>query len=309
VRDAGSRSTPPKTPFWSSGLSKPNRVDSWTLGLAIRRSERSFLDGLGGDPGSHGGFWGGIGGSADACGSHLPTAGEYGSPGCFLSQARPLYGRAPLQAGKERALNKRARDQPVLNGGLVGILGARWMHIDHTYPLPESMAPKGALRAQHARFPNAHPKGALPYKAPINARLRQSGRDKRYKQGSGINANKRSINANKRKRNYSSVNIAVQTKNRGSMQPGSLEKRCLFRTEVLRRKSQSARTRRATTVCRPLTRPRRRRRRPPHHKQSTRSPRSQYLLLLLRCLVTLPQFSQNKQPLSQINAINANKRN
>ena len=46
-------------------------------------------------------------------------------------------------------------------------------------------------------------------KAPINARLRQSGRDKRYKQGSGINANKRSINANKRKRNYSSVNIAV----------------------------------------------------------------------------------------------------
>ena len=47
--------------------------------------------------------------------------------------------------------------------------------------------------------------GRLERKAPINARLRQSGRDKRYKQGSGINANKRSINANKRKRNYSSV--------------------------------------------------------------------------------------------------------
>ena len=44
----------------------------------------------------------------------------------------------------------------VLNGGLVGISGARRMHIGHTYPLqlPESMAPKGALRPQHARFPN-----------------------------------------------------------------------------------------------------------------------------------------------------------
>jgi len=47
--------------------------------------------------------------------------------------------------------------------------------------------------------------GRLERKAPINARLRQSGRDKRYKPGSGMNPNKRSINANKRKRNYSSV--------------------------------------------------------------------------------------------------------
>ena len=44
------------------------------------------------------------------------------------------------------------------------------MHIDHTYPLPESMAPKGALRDQHARFPNAHPNGHPPVK---RASLRQ----------------------------------------------------------------------------------------------------------------------------------------
>ena len=35
-------------------------------------------------------------------------------------------------------------------------------------------------------------------RAPINARLWQIGRDKRYKQGSGINANKQAVNANKR---------------------------------------------------------------------------------------------------------------
>ena len=33
------------------------------------------------------------------------------------------------------------------------------MHIDHAYPLAESMAPKGALCLQHARFPVAHPNG------------------------------------------------------------------------------------------------------------------------------------------------------
>jgi len=95
-------------------------------------------------------------------GHTYPLPGSMDPQDAFCLKLARFTGGHPLQAGKERALNRRARDQPVLNGGLVGILGARWMHIDHTYPLPESMAPKGALRAQHARFPNAHPKGALP---------------------------------------------------------------------------------------------------------------------------------------------------
>ena len=44
-------------------------------------------------------------------------------------------------------------------------------------------------------------------KAPMNARSRQSGRDKRHEQGSGTNANKQATNANERKRNYSSVSV------------------------------------------------------------------------------------------------------
>ena len=67
-------------------------------------------------------------------------------------------------------------------GGLVGISGARRMPIDHTYPLPVSMAPKGALRPQYARFPNAHPNGhppvtraSLGHNAPWGAILPGSG--------------------------------------------------------------------------------------------------------------------------------------
>ena len=36
------------------------------------------------------------GGSADAYGAHLPTAGEYDSPGSFVPQARPLNERAAI---------------------------------------------------------------------------------------------------------------------------------------------------------------------------------------------------------------------
>ena len=71
-----------------------NRVDSWTLGL--QWSERALFGGLGGDPGSQRGSWGDIGGSTDACGSYLPTAGKYGSPGSFVPQARPLNERAAI---------------------------------------------------------------------------------------------------------------------------------------------------------------------------------------------------------------------
>ena len=85
--------------------------------------------------------------------------GSMAPQGALCPKLARFMGGHPLQAGKDGALNKRARDQPVLNGGLVGISGARRMPIDHTYPLPESMAPKGALRPQHARFPNAHPNG------------------------------------------------------------------------------------------------------------------------------------------------------
>ena len=115
-------------------------------------------------------------------GHTYPLPGSMDPQDAFCLKLARFTGGHPLQAGKERALNKRARDQPVLNGGLVGILGARWMHIDHTYPLPESMAPKGALRAQHARFPNAHPNGRPPvkraslgHKAPSGAILPGSG--------------------------------------------------------------------------------------------------------------------------------------
>ena len=63
-------------------------------------SERALFGGLGGDPGSQRGSWGDIGGSADAYGAYLPTAGKYGSPGSFVPQARPLYGRAPFAGGQ-----------------------------------------------------------------------------------------------------------------------------------------------------------------------------------------------------------------
>ena len=46
-----------------------------------------------------------------------------------------------------------------LSGGLGGPSGARRTHMVHTYPLPGSVAPKGALRPQHARFLHAHPNG------------------------------------------------------------------------------------------------------------------------------------------------------
>ena len=129
---------------------------------------------------------GGLGGiSGDRrtrMGHTYPLPGSMAPQGALCPKLARFMGGHPLQAGKDRALNKRARDQPVLNGGFVGISGARWMLIDHTYPLPESMAPKGALCPQHAHFPNAHPNGrplvkraSLGHKAPWGAILPGSG--------------------------------------------------------------------------------------------------------------------------------------
>ena len=76
----------------------------WIPGLlALQWSDRFFFGGFGGDPGSHRGFWGAIGGSTDAYGAYLPTAGEYGSPGSFVPQARPLKGRVPIWMCKGEA--------------------------------------------------------------------------------------------------------------------------------------------------------------------------------------------------------------
>ena len=115
-------------------------------------------------------------------GHTCPLPGSMAPQGALCAKLARFTVRLPLQTGKDRALNKRRGTNLVLNGGLVGISGARRMYIGHTYPLPESMAPKGALRPQHACFPNAHPNGRPPvkraslgHKAPWGAILPGSG--------------------------------------------------------------------------------------------------------------------------------------
>jgi hypothetical protein len=90
------RSDPSSEYGWSFRKAKSGLF--WTFDSETDKETKGegFFAGQGGDPGSQRGSWGDIGGSADAYGAHLPTAGEYGSPGSFVSQARPLYGRAPI---------------------------------------------------------------------------------------------------------------------------------------------------------------------------------------------------------------------
>ena len=107
------------------------------------------------------------------------TAGSFAGKNC---RNRVFSGLLTSETEVDRLFLPGKAATLALSGGLVGISGARRMHIDHTYPLPESMAPKGALRPQHARFPNAHPNGhpplkraSLGHKAPWGAILPGSG--------------------------------------------------------------------------------------------------------------------------------------
>ena len=164
-----------------AGKNCRNRVFSGLL-TSETEGDRLFLPGKAATLALSGGLGGISGDRRTRMGHTYPLPGSMAPQGALCPKLARFMGGHPLQAGKDRALNKRARDQPVLNGGLVGISGARRMHIDHTYPLPESMAPKGALCPQHARFPNAHPNGrplvkraSLGHKAPWGAILPGSG--------------------------------------------------------------------------------------------------------------------------------------
>ena len=95
------RSDPGSEYGWSFRKGKTVEIGSFDSETDKEPRAIGFFAGQGGDPGSQRGSWGDIGGSADAYGAHLPTAGEYGSPGSFVSQARPLPGRVPCIRAKK----------------------------------------------------------------------------------------------------------------------------------------------------------------------------------------------------------------
>jgi len=95
------RSDPGSEYGWSFRKGKTVEIGSFDSETDKEPRAIGFFAGQGGDPGSQRGSWGDIGGSADAYGAHLPTAGEYGSPGSFASQARPLPGRVPCIRAKK----------------------------------------------------------------------------------------------------------------------------------------------------------------------------------------------------------------
>ena len=69
-----------------------------------------------------------------------------------------------------------------LSGGLGEISGDRWTRMGHTYPLPGSMAPQGALCPKLARFTRGRPFGCAlgkracwGHRAPLGAILSGNG--------------------------------------------------------------------------------------------------------------------------------------
>ena len=89
----------------------------------VAGAEPPVFGGWAGDPGSHRGSWGVLGGSADAHGAYLSTAGEYGSPGSFVPQARPLPGRVPcIPEGSDPVLGL-GQGLPWLSAGSRGVVG------------------------------------------------------------------------------------------------------------------------------------------------------------------------------------------